>query len=83
MRSGASEKDTIMAHAIASTRSLSHSALDALHNAVVTVKSAVTNRLEYNRIVRELDALGTRELDDMGIARYEIREIAEKAVYGR
>ncbi len=72
-----------MAHAIATRRGLTHIAADALFTAFDMVKTAVANRLEYNKIVRELDALGTRELDDMGIARWEIEEIAFKAVYTR
>jgi uncharacterized protein YjiS (DUF1127 family) len=33
----------------------------------------------YRRTCRELDALDTRELDDMGIARWQIPEIARRA----
>ena len=43
-----------MAHAIATRRGLTHIVADALFTAFDTVKTAVTNRLEYNKIVREL-----------------------------
>lgn len=71
-----------MAYVIASTHGLAPVLAEALYTAFDTVSTAVKNRIEYNKIVRALEALGTRELDDMGIARWEIREIAEKAVYG-
>lgn len=34
------------------------------------------------RTARELSALSTRELDDLGISRVEIRAIAHKAAFG-
>lgn len=37
----------------------------------------------YHRTCRELYALGARELDDIGIAPWQIPEIARRAAYGR
>jgi uncharacterized protein YjiS (DUF1127 family) len=37
---------------------------------------------EYRRIVAELNAMTKRDLDDIGISRLSIRDIARKAVYG-
>ena len=72
-----------MAYAISATHGLSHVIADALYSAFDTVATAVKNRIDYNKMVRELEALGPRELDDIGIAPWQIHEIAQKSVYGR
>jgi uncharacterized protein YjiS (DUF1127 family) len=49
--------------------------------------AALKNRLcawlTYRRTCSELYALNRRELDDIGIAPWQIREIARRSVYGR
>ncbi|WP_300518936.1 DUF1127 domain-containing protein [Aliiroseovarius sp.] len=72
-----------MAYAISATHGLSHVIADALYSAFDTVTTAVKNRVDYNKMVRELEALGPRELDDIGIAPWQIHEIARNSVYGR
>ena len=41
----------------------------------------VKRRRTYRATVRELEALSDRELDDLGIGRSEIRDIARDAAY--
>lgn len=36
----------------------------------------------YNRTIEELSALSTRDLDDLGIARSDIRRLAHETAYG-
>ncbi len=47
------------------------------------LKSRFTNWLTYRRTCRELFSLDRRELDDIGIAPWQIREVARRSVYGR
>ncbi|PLS23482.1 DUF1127 domain-containing protein [Neptunicoccus cionae] len=47
---------------------------DAFHAAV--------QMRQYRATVTQLSALSTRELDDLGIARCEIKYVARTAVYG-
>lgn len=44
-----------------------------------TVQRTYTQWRDYVRTVSALQALDTRELDDLGIARWQIRQIAWKA----
>lgn len=39
-------------------------------------------RAKYAQTVRELSSMSTRELDDIGVDRYDIRRIANMHVYG-
>lgn len=39
-------------------------------------------RAVYRQTVRELNALSTRELDDLGISRSMIRSLAQEAAFG-
>lgn len=50
---------------------------------LTTLKARFSSWLAYRRTCRELDALDSRELDDMGIARWQIPEIARRSTYGR
>lgn len=43
---------------------------------------ALTRYRLYRRTLAELDGMSARELDDLGIARADIRRIARDAVYG-
>lgn len=42
----------------------------------------VRARRDYRRTVAELEALGRRELNDLGLSRGSIKSVAHKAVYG-
>ncbi len=42
----------------------------------------IRRRDEMRRTISELRALTTRELDDLGIARCDIRRLARESVYG-
>ncbi len=50
---------------------------------LTTLKIRFHNWLAYRRTYRELAALDTRELDDMGIARWQIPYIARRAIHGQ
>jgi uncharacterized protein YjiS (DUF1127 family) len=41
----------------------------------------VTRYRQFNKTVKELASLSDRELRDLGISRYQIRDIAREAVY--
>lgn len=45
-------------------------------------KSAHDLRQRYRTTVNELQSMSDHDLDDIGIARYDIRDIARKHVYG-
>ena len=44
-----------------------------------SLKTRVTSWKRYNRTMNELNALSSRELDDLGIARADIGRIAREA----
>ncbi len=70
-----------MAHATAILTS--HAGIvDRLFAAIDAFKTAQAKRALYRETVRELNALSTRELNDLGIARGEIRYLARTAAYG-
>jgi uncharacterized protein YjiS (DUF1127 family) len=48
-----------------------------------SLKTRFAAWLTYRRTCRELFSLDRRELDDIGIAPWQIREIARRSVYGR
>ncbi|MCX7287765.1 MAG: DUF1127 domain-containing protein [Rhodobacterales bacterium] len=48
-----------------------------------TVLTAVQQRRVYGRTLAELNALTDRELNDLGISRMSIPEIAHEAAYGK
>ena len=50
---------------------------------IASLKSRFSAWLTYRRTCRELYALDRRELDDIGIAAWQIPEIARRSVYGR
>jgi uncharacterized protein YjiS (DUF1127 family) len=45
-----------------------------------TLKTRITTWKRYNRTVAELNALTNRELDDLGILRANIKQVAKAAV---
>jgi uncharacterized protein YjiS (DUF1127 family) len=47
------------------------------------VKDGAQKRALYERTVRELSELSTQELEDLGLNRYSIQDVAFEAVYGK
>lgn len=45
-------------------------------------RAASARRAAYRRTRLELDALTDRELDDLGMSRWQIDAVARRAVYG-
>ena len=66
-----------------STRAASLGLTDRIAGFAKTLRTAFDRRATYNRTVRELSALSTRELDDLGIHRSMISRIANEAAYGK
>ncbi|KUJ85205.1 hypothetical protein AVO45_17005 [Ruegeria marisrubri] len=54
-----------------------------IRNLVDGIKQARARAVEYNRTYSELQSLSDRELNDIGIRRCDIQDIAEKHVYCR
>lgn len=55
----------------------------ALRNFAAGVRRSWALRAEYDRTYAELNALSRRDLDDIGIARADIADIAYRHVYGK
>jgi uncharacterized protein YjiS (DUF1127 family) len=49
---------------------------------VARLRRAVTDYRRYRQTVAELGALSNRELNDLGISRFAIRQVAHESVYG-
>ncbi|MDB6452084.1 DUF1127 domain-containing protein [Falsirhodobacter sp. 20TX0035] len=47
------------------------------------IKSGLQRRALYRRTLAELNVLSARELDDLGLARWSIRNAAREAAYGK
>lgn len=47
-----------------------------------SIRVAFERRAVFARTVRELNALTDRELADLGISRFSIRDVAAQAAYG-
>ncbi len=54
-----------------------------LADVIASWRKAQAKRRIYRRTVRELSALSTRELNDLGISRSMITRIAAEAAYGK
>jgi uncharacterized protein YjiS (DUF1127 family) len=50
---------------------------------VARIKDALARRKLFKQTYRELSALSTRELDDLGINRSMITRLAHEAAYGK
>jgi uncharacterized protein YjiS (DUF1127 family) len=50
---------------------------------VARLKDAIARRKVFVQTKRELDALSTRELADLGISRSMITRLAQEAAYGK
>lgn len=56
--------------------------LNAFASIMATFAEKRARAGEYRRILRELNSMSERDLDDVGISRLSIRDIAREAVYG-
>lgn len=56
---------------------------DRITALVASVKEATRKRALYRQTLRELNALSTRELNDLGIHKSMITRIALEAAYGK
>lgn len=70
-----------MAHAIQSA-GLGQFITANVRKTVEDLKAAVEARKTYSNIVHELNSLSDRELDDLGVRRTEIPNIAHEHAYG-
>lgn len=69
--------------AYANTNRIAHHGLgDRLAAVLASVKQTLAQRRVYRQTVRELNALTTRELADLGIHRSMITRVAMEAAYG-
>ena len=69
---------------MAHTASLAHGGVtltDRIVHWIGRVKDARAKAAEYNRTYTELQHLSNRELDDIGVRRCDIADIARKHVY--
>ncbi|MDP4033512.1 MAG: DUF1127 domain-containing protein [Pseudorhodobacter sp.] len=65
------------------TRNASHSLADRFAAMLSQMKEASQRRRVYNQTARELSALSSRDLADLGIHRAMITRIALEAAYGK
>ena len=68
---------------VTGTRATSPTLADRISSITKAVSSAIARRRVYARTLRELNALSTRELNDLGISASMIREVAREAAYGK
>ena len=66
-----------------STRVSDASVFDRMVNLIAGIFAAIERRRVYAQTARELSALSTRELSDLGIARGMIAQISREAAYGK
>lgn len=71
-----------MAHAI-STPTLGFGLTTRIRAAYEEFKSNRTKRVAYIATYKELNALTYRDLEDLGMNRYDLRDIAQAHVYGQ
>lgn len=65
------------------SRAVSFGFADRAAMLVKSLRDAIERRSVYNRTVRELRALSSRELADLGIHRSMITRVALEAAYGK
>lgn len=65
------------------TRAATAGLADRLASFVKSLREAARRRAVYRQTLRELNALSTRELADLGIHRAMITRIAMEAAYGK
>jgi uncharacterized protein YjiS (DUF1127 family) len=66
-----------------STRAASASYRDRAFSSIAALRAAFDRRRLYSRTFHELAALSERELNDLGIHRSMIADIAREAAYGK
>lgn len=64
---------------MADATEITHSSFGTIAALFVSAKDRLTRRRQFNQIVRELNALGDRELKEMGLSRRMIRRVAHQA----
>lgn len=65
------------------SRSLTATLGDWIRNARQELNAGIARRRLYSATHAELDGLSDRDLQDIGISRLQISEIAHSAAYGR
>lgn len=71
-----------MAHAI-STPTLGFGLISRIRAAFEEFKANRAQRAEFIATFNELNALTNRDLEDLGMNRYDLRDIARTHVYGK
>ena len=66
-----------------STRTASFGLTDRIAGFLKSLRVSMERRAVYNRTRRELQALSSRELADLGIHRSMITRVAHEAAYGK
>lgn len=69
--------------AYVNSRSASVSISDRFDNILKSVMAALERRRVYARTVQELSSLSDRDLNDMGISRLAIVDVAREAAYSK
>lgn len=57
-------------------------AADAINNAFGDLRAGSAKRAAFRKTRNELSALSNRELDDLGLSRFDIDRVAYESVYG-
>ena len=70
---------------LAQSRAHAHrgSVLEELRSAFAAWRADASKRAAYRETRRQLMQLTDRELDDLGVARWDIDSVARRSVYGR
>jgi uncharacterized protein YjiS (DUF1127 family) len=66
-----------------STRAVSATYRDRALSSIAAIRAAIERRRMYSRTFHELASLSERELNDLGIHRSMIAELAHQAAYGK
>ena len=69
--------------AYVNSRSASLSFSDRVSSVVKMVREAVARRQLFNQTVVELSALSDRDLNDLGLSRSSIADVAREAAYSK
>ena len=56
---------------------------DRVANLKAQIVTAIRQRRIYDRTIAELSALTDRELNDLGVSRFGITELARESAYGK
>ncbi len=72
-----------MAYVNSSRAAASVGLADRFAGLAKSFKAAMNHRAVYGQTVRELSALSDRELNDLGISRFDIGRVAHEAAFGK